>query len=196
MRVLVVCPYLRPSQENGGCSFENKKLLFPVRGKKNRVSPPTILRSPSGYNSPVARPHDVLCVARTERSHSHDADSHIRYSSFSARGFCHRRRRHCAGLRCHNSVGLSLRNATGCIRGSRCFRPCIVARAYEILSRCRKTKHPLSMLCNGSSSDSGNFMLPWFKNPWSVQKKSYVRHIRDMKSIRACAWAWKRASVW
>lgn len=76
--------------------------------------------SPSGYNvSPVARPHGVLCVslARSVRIHTTRipiSDIHLS----PRRGFCHRRRRHCAGLHCHNSVGLSLRNATTGVHGS------------------------------------------------------------------------------
>lgn len=180
-------PLSHPSEENSGRSFENKKLLFPVREKENRLLAVCNFAIYVGLQcSPIARPHDVLCVARIERSHSHDADSHIRYSSFPAREFCHRRRRHCAGRRCHNSVGLSLRNTSGGTYTGTPMLPSVHCGTYtyEIQSRCRKMKHPLSMFRNGSSSDSGNFMLPWFKSPRSVQKKNYIR---DMNNIRARA---------
>lgn len=121
------------SAENGTRPSKKEKLSFSGfdSRKKNYVLPSVISVIPPSRTAMFVR-CETYFVARTERSHSHDADSHIRYSSFPARGFCHRRRRHCAGRRCHNSVGFALRNATGLSTLSRGFRSVHVTQVYEI----------------------------------------------------------------
>lgn len=85
----VYSSYLGAITENERGTLENKKVPFPICPREGRCLVPVVARFASDYNAPhvarfvcgfVARKYTYATCPR-----SHDADSHIRYSSFFRR---------------------------------------------------------------------------------------------------------------
>lgn len=114
----------------------------------------------------------TLSLARSVRIHTMGSYSHIRYSSFPARGFCHRMRRHCTGRRCHNSVGFTLRNATGYIHGLEASVPFVRHGVRNSVAFARRNIHSRRLTVALNSQQF--YILPWRRKDPETHKKLHI----------------------